>query len=212
MPDRVLIHDPLIQSLQESLHFRDGEQFDPWFETNGQKLIGVQQEWVYGAVGLTILELTLPFATAPAAHDFHDAYREWMNNPGDRTRVEVKRQGRRVYSAQHYNETHKSWSSRDSKKHGSWSAHRGLSSLSNVPTLRHYAVEGLKDATWRISSIRSGIYSSLENASDKYPLLPTETDNQLEGFLRAEFDKIESRQTQIRLYPYLLVMQYFEQV
>jgi len=203
MPDQVLIHDPLIQKIRESLdfYFPQAEQLDPWFEGNGQKLIGVQQEWIYGGAGLKLMELILPFTTSLTAHDLHDTYREWLRNPNDATRAEVKRQGRRVYNAQHHNE-----------QPGSWSAHRALSSLSSVPTLRHYAVDGLMDSVYCLSSIHAGARLNVVSQSELRNNMPNKDVHELEGFLGEEFSKIESEEMQLKIYPYLLVMQQFEQI
>lgn len=203
MPDQVLVHDPLIEKIQESIDFRfpQAEQFDPWFEANGQKLIGVQQEWIYGRAGLKLMECVLPFTTSLTAHDLHDAYRAWLTAPNDVTRTEVKHQGRRVYRAQHYN-----------KKAGSWQAHRALSYLSNIPTLRRYAVDGLMNATYCLSSIHTGAHLNEISQAELRNAVPNKETYELEGFLSEEFSKIESENIRLRIYPYLLVMQQFEQI
>jgi len=199
MPDHVLVHDPLIEKLQEILHFYQLEQFDSWFETNGQKLVGVQQEGVYGGAGLLLMELALPFTTSLCAHDLHDAYREWLRIPNEETHAEVRRQGRRVYNAQHYNEQHESWS-----------AHRAVHALSYVPKLKSYAVQRIMQTSHQIGCIHKGIDLKVNPELRNY--LPIAGNSQLEGFLGKEFDKIESEEMQLKIYPYLLVMQQFEQI
>jgi len=201
MPDQVTVHDQLSRWLQDVLGYYAVDQFNSWFDTHGQKLVGVQQEWVYGSAGLALMELTLPFTTSLASHDLHDSYVEWMNNPGEVSRANVKRMGRRVYSSQHTD-----------GQYGSWLAHRALSSLSSVPTLKHWAVQGIAAATNNASSILEGAPANYEKDSQKYRFLPTRGNSQLEGFLGKEFDKIESEEMQLKIYPYLLVMQQFEQI
>jgi hypothetical protein len=201
MPDQVIVHDQLSRWLQDILGYYGVDQFNSWFDTHGQKLVGVQQEWVYGSAGLVLMELALPFTTSLASHDLHDTYLEWMNNPGEASRVNVKRMGKRVYSSQNSN-----------GQYGSWLAHRALSSLSSVPTLKHWAIQGIAAATNNISTIYEGVPANYEKGSHTYQLLPTTGNSRLEGYLDKEFGKIESEEMQLKIYPYLLVMQQFEQI